>query len=151
MHLPLNENMKYVQKLVFLHLRPIALVEQVTDSAVRRCLFEAGDDIEDLLILCQSDITSKNILKKQRYLNNLRLVQKKMKEIEEKDRIRNFKVPVSGEEIMEMYNLTPCKTVGILKDAIKDAILDGNIANDREEALKFLDSEAKKLGLKKKE
>lgn len=151
MHLPLNENMKYVQKLVFLHLRPIALVEQVTDSAVRRCLFEAGDDIEDLLILCQSDITSKNTFKKQKYLNNLRLVQKKMKEIEEKDRIRNFKVPVSGEEIMEMYNLTPCKTVGILKDAIKDAILDGNIANDKEEALEFLDSEAKKLGLKKKE
>ena len=151
MHLPLNENMKYVQKLVLLHLRPIALVEQVTDSAIRRCLFEAGDDIEDLLILCKSDITSKNIFKKQKYLNNLRLVQQKMKEIEEKDRIRNFKVPISGEEIMEMYNLEPCKTVGILKDTIKDAILDGKIANDRDEALKLLDFEAKKMGLEKKD
>ena len=148
MKLPMNENMKYVQKLVFLHLRPIALVEdEVTDSAVRRCLFEAGDDIDDLMILCTSDITSKNLAKKAKYLANLELVKQKMLEIEEKDRIRNFKVPVSGEDIMYMYDLQPCKTVGILKDRIKDAILDGEIPNDRQEALQLLYKEAEKLGL----
>lgn len=148
MKLPLNENMKYVQKLVFLHLRPIALVEdEVTDSAVRRCLFEAGDDIDDLMILCHSDITSKNLAKKAKYMANLELVKKKMEEIEEKDRIRNFKVPVTGEDIMSLYGLEPCKQVGILKDTIKDAILDGQIPNDREAALQLLYSEAEKLGL----
>ena len=148
MKLPMTEPMKYVQKLIFLHLRPIALVEDVvTDSAVRRLLFEAGDDIDDLMILCHSDITSKNMFKKAKYMENLRLVKRKMAEIEEKDRIRNFKVPVSGEEIMQMYGLEPCKTVGILKDKIKDSILDGIIPNDRQASLELLDTEAKKLGL----
>lgn len=150
MKLPLNENMKYVQKLIQLHLRPIALVEdEVTDSAIRRLLFEAGDDVEDLMILCHSDITSKNISKKNKYIENLRLVKQKMIEIEEKDRIRNFKIPISGEEIMKMYNLPPCKTVGILKDKIKDSILDGLIPNDRQAALQLLQEEADKIGLNK--
>lgn len=149
MKLPLNEQMKYVSKLVFLHLRPIALVEEeVTDSAVRRCLFEAGDDIEDLMILCHSDITSKNTQKKARYEANLELVQQKMVEIEAKDNIRNMKMPLSGEDIMELYNLQPCKTVGILKDKIKDAILEGKIANDREQALQLLHKVADEMGLK---
>ncbi|MCH3924665.1 MAG: CCA tRNA nucleotidyltransferase [Bacteroidales bacterium] len=149
--LPLNDSMKYVQKLVFLHLRPIALVEdEVTDSAVRRFLFEAGDDVDDLMILCHSDITSKNMLKKQQYIKNLAIVKQKMIEIEEKDKIRNFKVPVTGEDIMEIYGLSPCIQVGILKDKIKDAILDGELENDREKALDFLYEQAKALGLKKK-
>ena len=149
MKLPMDASMKYVQKLIILHLRPIALVEdEVTDSAIRRLLFEAGDDIEDLMILCHSDITSKNMIKKQSYMHNLELVKQKMIEIEEKDRIRNFKVPVSGEEIMQMYNLKPCKTVGILKDKIKDSILDGIIPNNKHAALDLLDKEAVSLGLK---
>lgn len=148
MKLPMNEPMRYVQKLIQLHLRPISLVEdEVTDSAVRRLLFEAGDDIEDLILLCHSDITSKNIFKKAKYIENLHLVEHKMVEIEEKDRIRNFKVPVSGEEIMEIYGLEPCKTVGILKDKIKDSILDGIIPNDKDAALQLLDKEARAIGL----
>lgn len=147
--LPINE-MKYVQKLVFLHLRPIALVEEeVTDSAVRRLLFEAGEDVEDLMILCHSDITSKNMIKKQQYMHNLFLVEQKMKEIEEKDKIRNFKVPVSGEEIMEIFSLPPCHEIGILKNKIKDAILDGVIPNDKKKAMEFMYKEAEKLGLKR--
>ena len=152
MKLPMTDPMKYVQKLIFLHLRPIALVEdEVTDSAVRRLLFEAGDDIDDLMLLCHSDITSKNMFKKAKYIENLRLVKQKMIEIEEKDRIRNFKVPVSGEEIMQMYGLDPCKTVGILKDKIKDSILDGVIPNDKAAALELLDAEAQKLGLQRRD
>ncbi|MBR1627088.1 MAG: HD domain-containing protein [Bacteroidales bacterium] len=148
MKLPMTEKMRYVQKLISLHLRPIALVEDiVTDSAVRRLLFEAGDDIDDLMILCHSDITSKNIHKKAKYMENLNLVRQKMVEIEEKDRIRNFKVPVSGEQIMEMYGLEPCKTVGILKDKIKDSILDGLIPNDKQAALELLENEAQKMRL----
>ncbi len=148
MKLPLNENMKYVQKLVLLHLRPIALVEdEVTDSAIRRCLFEASDDIEDLMILCYSDITSKNLAKKSKYISNLNSVKQKMRKIEEKDKIRNFKVPITGEEIMQIYNLKPGRTVGLLKDKIKEAILEGNIHNDRQEALELLYSEAKRLNL----
>ncbi len=151
MKLPMTERLRYVQKLISLHLRPIALVEdEVTDSAVRRLLFEAGDDIEDLMLLCHSDITSKNMMKKSQYIKNLQLVKQKMLEIEEKDRIRNFKVPISGEEIMQMYNLEPCKTVGILKDKIKDSILDGIIPNDRQAALELLKKEAEKLELKLK-
>jgi len=150
MKLPTNEPLRYVKKLIQLHLRPIALVEdQVTDSAIRRLLFEAGNDIEDLMILCHSDITSKNSAKKTQYMQNLRIVEKKMIEIENKDRIRNFKVPISGEEIMQMYNLQPSIMVGILKDKIKDAILDGEIPNDKTAALELLDKQAKELGLNK--
>jgi poly(A) polymerase len=148
--LPLNEKMKYVEKLVSLHLRPIVLAEDVvTDSAIRRLLFDAGDDIDDLISLCQADITSKNLNKKKRYYENFELVKKKLVAIEEKDRVRNFQPPVNGEDIMQIYNITPCREIGTLKTIIKDAILDGIIPNDREAALQLLYIEAEKLGLKR--
>ena len=146
--LPLNDKMRYVQKLVRLHLRPIVLAQDiVSESAIRRLLFDAGDDIEDLMTLCDADITSKNPKKVKRYLNNFQIVRKKLKEVEKKDHIRNFQPPIDGLEIMKIFNIQQGSNIGILKTAIKDAILDGKIRNNKKEAYKFLVKTAEKINL----
>ena len=146
--LPLDNKMKYVQKLVLLHLRPISLTnESITDSALRRLLFEAGDELEDLMTLCKSDITSKNKEKKIKYLNRFENVKEKLRDLEDRDKIKNWQPPIDGKEIMDTFNIKPCKEVGILKESIKNAILDGIIKNSYEDAKEYMLTKAKEIGL----
>lgn len=147
LRMPLNDKMKFVQKMVLMSSRPIAISNQVTDSAVRRLIFDAGDNIEELMLLCEADITTKNPRKYKTYHNNFKLVRKKMKEVEERDHIRNFQPPVSGEEIMEFYGIGPSREIGVIKEAIKEAILEGTIPNEKEAAIEYMHKKGVEIGL----
>ena len=144
--MPLNNKMKFVQKMVLLSSRPIVLASEVTDSAIRRLVFDAGDDMNSLMILCEADITTKNAKKFKRYHKNFELVRKKIKQVEERDKVRNFQPPVSGEEIMQAFNLKPCKEIGQIKEAIKEAILDGKIPNEHQASYDFMIEKGEQLG-----